>query len=616
MDTKKNDRSPWQEAAQLLPKEAGSELVYTVLNDIYDAGLLGPDLLLFQRQGVEVAEDIARTMSPEDWDRRERTARRRWGAHCTCTACGDDFIAGYIGKNGLRGIVVTQGEDGQTYSGYAEPGENTIEVFEGDCVLCPCCGTPVELIAKAELAKGRTYQALQAEAINVDRYSVLMYWMVRRHIDSTGRDMVQILPYAALLIGLDGRLHRFRTKRLGWELRDVAWIPCARSRDPMQMPYYCWGAANNRNIGGWCLGAAPRMEGQTGEKTALELYIGAGGHWPGAYLHVWQAHPNVENLMRQGFSHAVCAAIDDALDRAEYWRDLNDAPPIPWIDWRDVKPHRMLGMDKTAFRAIKQQLWSRLDMETWDRYRRQISGADAGVFTDCRAKVGSAEIGKLLEMVAAGWEDLTPQRVVRYLEREGMLDGGVQHLIDYRKMLRDAEMEETPETRWPRDLMAAHERLTEYWSAKTRVSYQKGFTTAFIRYRDLAWTDGELCIVIPSVESDLIAEGKTLRHCVGTYGSAHCSGRPIFFVRKYRRPERSYYTLQINMLGDRPTEVQLHGYGNEHHGEHKQYRHKIPRKVRDFCDRWEREVLAPWFAAQRGKENETVKLPTRQEGAA
>ena len=74
MDTKKNDRSPWQEAAQLLPKEAGSELVYTVLNDIYDAGLLGPDLLLFQRQGVEVAEDIARTMSPEDWDRRERGA--------------------------------------------------------------------------------------------------------------------------------------------------------------------------------------------------------------------------------------------------------------------------------------------------------------------------------------------------------------------------------------------------------------------------------------------------------------------------------------------------------------------------------------------------------------
>ena len=39
--------------------------------------------------------------------------------------------------------------------------------------------------------------------------------------------------------------------------------------------------------------------------------------------------------------------------------------------------------------------------------------------------------------------------------------------------------------------------------------------------------------------------------------------------------------------------------GNERHGDHKQYAHKIPRKVREFCDRWEREVLTPWFAAQR-----------------
>ena len=63
--------------------------------------------------------------------------------------------------------------------------------------------------------------------------------------------------------------------------------------------------------------------------------------------------------------------------------------------------------------------------------------------------------------------------------------------------------------------------------------------------------------------------------------------------------------LQINMTKAIPVEVQLHGYGNEHHGDRKQYRHKIPKKVRDFCDRWEREVLTPWFADQKARATQT-----------
>lgn len=79
-------------------------------------------------------------------------------------------------------------------------------------------------------------------------------------------------------------------------------------------------------------------------------------------------------------------------------------------------------------------------------------------------------------------------------------------------------------------------------------------------------------------------------------------------MRHYRRPERSYYTLNIDLTLPRPKEIQLHGYGNEHHGERKQYHHNIPKKVRDFCDRWEREVLTPWFMEeQRKKFAETNK---------
>lgn len=306
--------------------------------------------------------------------------------------------------------------------------------------------------------------------------------------------------------------------------------------------------------------------------------------------------------MRNGFAQAVSDSIDRQLDIAEYSHDLCDAPPISWVDWREVKPHRMLHMSRAAFREISHKRWGMGDVECWDRYRSQIQPADALDFERCRERVGSKAVGQLLEMLADGWDDLLPVLVVRYLEKQNALDDGVQLLIDYRRIMRDAGLAETEETLWPRNLTAAHERVTQFWSNRFKTSYQADFSSTFIQYRDLEWTDGHLCIVLPRDEDDLISEGKTLRHCVGTYGANHCSGRPIFFVRHYRRPERSYYTLNIDMRGTIPKEIQLHGYGNEHHGERKQFSHKIPQKVREFCDIWEREVLMPWFAARRKKE--------------
>ena len=252
-------------------------------------------------------------------------------------------------------------------------------------------------------------------------------------------------------------------------------------------------------------------------------------------------------------------------------------------------------------------------MGCWDRYRCQFPESDALEFEHCRECIGSKAVEHLLEMVAAGWTDLIPVRVVRYLEKQDAIQDGVQQLIDYRKMMRDAGLAETEETLWPRDLVATHDRVAQYWAARAKASYQMGFSTTFIKYRELEWTAGDLCVVLPKTEGDLVSEGNTLRHCVGTYGKEHCSGKPIFFVRHRRRPERSYYTLQIDMTKEIPKEIQLHGYGNERHGDRKQYSHKIPQKVRDFCDRWEREVLTPWFADRKAQavEKKPKKLKAR-----
>lgn len=591
----------WKGLAAKLPVQPSGALKTETLMDVYDSNALGYPLVLYHRESVELADEIQQTMGPEEWAHWERSRMRRWGARCTCSNCGEDFIAGYY----QGGIVLTEGPDGQTYEGYAEPGLDASVYFNGETITCPRCWTTAEVTHRSELRHGRTFQVLQAEVVNVDRYTAVMYWLVRRWQDDIGSDTTNFVPYAALVVDLDGKVRRFRAEMRSGDVKEAVWVPCTYSRDPMQLLYYSWEAENHRKVGGWTFNYGPDLDGHTGEKTALDEYIGAEGCWPGAYLHVWERYPQVENLMRQGLAGAVAAAIDRQLDCAATKADLCDAPPIPWVDWMEVKPHRMLHMSKTAFREIRKKNWESEDAACWDRYHRQFPEADALEFEHCRERIGSKAVGHLLEMVAAGWTDLVPARVVRYLEKHDVLQDGVQLLIDYRKMMRDAELAETEETLWPRDLLAAHDRIAQFWTGRAKASYQLGFTSTFIKYRELEWTDGELCVVLPRTEEDLVAEGKTLRHCVGTYGSEHCSGKPIFFVRHYRRPERSYYTLQINMTKAIPVEIQLHGYGNEHHGDRKQYRHKIPQKVRDFCDRWEREILTPWFADQKAKVTQT-----------
>lgn len=237
----------WKSLADKLPKQPCDDLMHGVLRDVYDGGeCLGPALLLFHREAVTLMDEVQELMEPEDWARLAKSKKHRWGARCTCTNCGEDFIAGYS----QGGIVLADGPDGQTYSGYVESGPDSNVYLDGERVLCPHCWTELEVTRRSKLRSGRTLQCLQAEVTNIEGYSIVMYWMIHRYFDSDGGDTMHFLPYAALLVDADGRLRRFRTERLSGDARDVAWIPCSYSRDPMQIPYYSWEAANSHKIGG------------------------------------------------------------------------------------------------------------------------------------------------------------------------------------------------------------------------------------------------------------------------------------------------------------------------------------------------------------------------------
>lgn len=590
--------------AEKLPETVSGELEEAILSTVYDERELGDSLILYSRESVEWGELAQFMEGPIN-------TKRSWGARCTCKNCGEDFFTGYIpgGKRKRSGIMLGVGEDGSTYAGKWESDEPMVQIYhDGDEVLCPMCWEVGELTPRRELKNGRTYGILQAEVQNIEGYTTVLYWMVRRFLDDEGGDHVCATPRDALVIDRDGRLQRFiHTTHGQFGESDLGeWRRCGVVREPGMIAYYNWGACNNRQVGAWVYDVPLDLTGTTGEKSALGEYIRRGGQWPGLYLRLWQQRPNVENLMLGGFSMAVIESVERAANAA-LGQGARDAVAMPkWCNWNEVKPHRMVGMTKEQWRRVKLKGWGVDKADLWDLWRREeCSGPEEMEL--CVQAMSVSGVRAVMEMRRAGWAGFDPMRVAKYMRKHDLLCGEVSQLIDYRKMMHQMQLAETEETLWPRDFHEAHDRVAAYKLAHLQDIYEKGFSETKAKYRALEWTDGELRIVVPCIEEELKQEGRILRHCVGTYGHGHVNGRPIFFVRKYRRPERSYYTLNIDMTGAIPKEIQLHGYGNERHGDKKQYSHGIPQKVRDFVDRWEREVLTPWFYEQKRKEKAEKK---------
>lgn len=70
----------------------------------------------------------------------------------------------------------------------------------------------------------------------------------------------------------------------------------------------------------------------------------------------------------------------------------------------------------------------------------------------------------------------------------------------------------------------------------------------------------EFEIIVPREPKDIINEGASLRHCVGSYLESVASGyKTILFLRKVSNPDRSFYTIEV---GDSRI-IQIHGNHNK-----------------------------------------------------
>lgn len=578
-----------------LPEQPPKGLVSWAKRNL--SGDLGGEYTVFKSERIRTAPDLQELMD------NQIEGKSIWAVNCTCTACEESYYTRKV--PGLNAFYISQGDDGETYPTRMDMElEDTwdIEVMPNDQIYCPMCGCNTTVIHARSLRGGRTKQVQVATLHAIDGYAVIVYWLVQNNIQEYGC-CYDAVPRYAFVLGERGGITTYTHRRSGAFGNDapaVSWRPLQNNYDRWDSRYHDWGSINDTKVGTLLyLQELPSLIGTTGEKTGLLAYWESGKDRPVEYLKLWKRWKPVENLVNFGFTDIVgcvlsCGHYDHKVELEKF------------LDTSKRKPYEILYMSKADFRTISQ--WkhkpSRKQFELWARYRSipgKLGAAD--FFQEADAFHDNGMQAAIDVMKEYGDCDLDKLR--RYLEKQGHKPWEVQLLKDTRAMYRilSGRQELSEEERWPRRLLETHDRLTAQRrlqeDAAKAAEYQKGFDKVLETYGAIQWTDKNLAIILPKCNSDLVREGDVLRHCVGGYGGRHSEGQSIIlFVRHYRRPERCYYTLNVDFSGSEPREIQLHGYGNERHGEHKQYCHSIPKKVRQFVDRWERDVLLPWWREQ------------------
>lgn len=558
---------------------------------------LGGEYTAFHNERIETPPGMQNLMD------NRTTGRKVWATFCTCTACGEEWVT----KRGTtpESFWIVAGEDGGTYT--ADIGDDVgaygmyyQEIGEWDRIVCPGCGWETTVLHQKSVRGGRTKRLQVAQLLNIGKYTTILYWMVEKTISEYGTCLGAV-PRYAYAIDEKGTVKAFSHKEGGGAFcqeRQSRWHRLSDSADRWNAQYSDWGSINNRKAGTEIWEKFPKQEemvGTTGEKTGLWNYWKANGYAPATYLKLWRAAPGIENLANAGFGGLIAKIIHGSMT-ARY--DLM-AEARQVLDLTKRKPHEMLQVSRADYKSLPKNI-SKKQLLILRGYREIGGQLPPDVVWE---KLKNVPAETLFAQISTHGGSL--EKYEHYLEKQRLHLKDIQLLADARA-LAQALHPETPLTEeelWPRNLVAVHDRLTRQRllaiDPKKNQDLQAGFDAVLERFAEIQWTDKELAVILPKSNLELVMEGSTLNHCVGGYGGSHAKGkRIILFIRHYRRPERSYYTLNISFEGDRPREIQLHGYGNERHGPHKQYQHTIPKKVRAFVDRWETEVLAPWWARQ------------------
>nr|WP_288891096.1 PcfJ domain-containing protein [uncultured Blautia sp.] len=228
----------------------------------------------------------------------------------------------------------------------------------------------------------------------------------------------------------------------------------------------------------------------------------------------------------------------------------------------------LLQLDGNRTNRIK-QLNGGLNTLEWLQYEeeRELMGRRVKISQESLEYLNAKDVSK------KDCEDILKElgsvnRMVNYMKKQRISPKTLtQTWRDYLRMARSEGMDTTDDiVRLPKDLKARHDQLVELRNArrdeerlkKEKEKYQnldERIRKHLPEVKRYFWEDDTYMIIPAGNCEELVTEGRTLHHCVGSsdhYMEMMANGKSwILFLRKKENPEKAYYTIEINMNDDK-----------------------------------------------------------------
>ena len=429
--------------------------------------------------------------------------------------------------------------------GFIDPADKQVK-GTGDTCICPTCGTGCKALHIGSFKSIYDVDDKRFLTVhNISGYLAVLEWIATKYITKDGEVEYYNKGYEGIVV-VDGTL--VRVVKYVKFMSSYSWLSKWEYRKKYSDELFSW---DKDELVGW---KKSIVERSNCANSALYEYMkdgaikGKNGAYPARYLQTWLLHPNIENLVRQGYSRYVTSVFTNATIIDNYYSSVYRISQTGlFINWKEVKPLKMLGLNKNETEIAK-----KCTMDEILLYRRIRDKRDIKLTAEQIRLIGDDN----KEFFAFASEDVNGVtipivRTLNYLTRQKKEHKGdlvsASYLLDYWNMLYAVYGEMIASEMYPKDIITAHDGMVARKQEKESAELQVLFDKRLRELSPLSFEDEETGLMIRPCKSQLemIAEGKALCHCVGGYAKSHATGNTsIMLIRRIEDPDTPYYTLE------------------------------------------------------------------------
>ena len=461
-------------------------------------------------------------------------------------------------------------------SGYPRFENFTGSVGNSESTFCPYCGAKVEAAYYDRLRRHPITSTRHPwEIVKRDGNVFFICWAVIHEVGHD-YDSIAVEKRNAYVLDTEGKWHRYTAmERSGWSaMSKMEYIGTWYKKEKFDV--------TDGNPGLLLPVAADVFEGTALENAKVEnlIALNMGAEFL-LYSRVYMRHKEAENLTMQS-PHLMAALLQ--------WAGC--VTGLDWINWKAKKPHEMLRITKPEYKQLCELQGE--DVKKAVRWLYAVAAcAEWGVpqdYAEILQETGAAfALQKKKDKNLRKFGLVTIWNyILKQCGTRGDRQGAIRLCTDYWADLPKIGADTTDRNvMFPGNLKEAHARVVSAIKYKEDEALRQKFTAVYEKLSGLQWEHNGLMIVPAASESELIAEGKLLGHCVGGYGKAHCTGNSIFFIRHISERDIPYFTLQL----DTKT-----GFVQQNKGKKNCDRTE---EVKQFEQLWITNVVMPWIKKEK-----------------